>query len=201
MAMPGLGDDFEAAVVHRFNGVDEQINVWAFNVGVAGTGSQGDFEDDLIEFLTAVYQEIESDISDKIVVEELRWRNITDDGPTQFVPWHGPYVGGTGSGDALPPQVSALMLLRTGVKGVQGRKYMPAYTEPTQSGGLLTTAALGRLQAAAAVAIGPWSMTITGMQINAIVWSRSHGQAYDVAAIQARQRLAIQRRRAVGRGS
>lgn len=201
MALPGLGDVIEIAMVHVFDSVDEQINVWNAKVAVAGGGSENDFNDDLLEMLGGMYAIVESDISDRVAVTEIRWRNVTDDGPTIFVPWAGTYTGGTGSGDALPPQVAALLLLRTGVKGVQGRKYLPTYTEPTQSGGILTAGTLGRLQTFAAEVASQQDLTLTEISLAFHVWSKVHGQSYPVSAVQARQRVAIQRRRSVGRGS
>lgn len=202
MAIPGLGDLVEVACVHTFNGVDEMINVWHLHVAVAGSGSETDFSEDLITLFGGLYGNIEDEMSNKVDAQEIRWRNVTDDGPTIFVPWiGGGYNGGTGTADALPPGTTALILERTGTKGVQGKKYMPVFTEPTQDAGTLTPEAYTHLQDVADLLETQQPLLETAIEVTFHVYSRTLGNDFPITAGQARPQLAYQRRRRAGRGS
>lgn len=201
MALPGLGDLFEVTVVHVFNSVDEQVSVYHNHVAVAGTGDDADFAEDLIELYGSLYEIIEQDMPGEVDIVELRWRNVTDDGPTQFIPWVGTYGGGIGTGDPLPPGATALLLLRTGIKNVQGRKYLPVFMETTQSGGIWGSGTQGRLNAFAGVLDNQMPLAVTGMEVTWHVYSRESGLDYPVTGAQARPMVAYQRRRRAGRGS
>jgi hypothetical protein len=201
MALPGLGDLIEVAVVHVFGASDEQINVYHNHVAVAGTGSDADFDDDLIELYTNLYQIIEIDISTDVNIVELRWRNVTDNTPARFVPWTGLYTGGTNGGDPLPPGDTAMLLLRTGVLNVQGRKYLPSFGETTQSGGVWGAATLGRMNAFANILTQQEPLANTGIELVWHVYSRSTGLDYPVINATGRPVVAYQKRRKQGRGS
>lgn len=196
-----VGDVFEVAVVHTFNLSDEQVNVFRFKVTTGGVPTEAEFADDIVEWFANMYAEIGGDMSNDIDPLELRYRDITHDLATVYVPWVGSYGGGTGTADALPPQNAALVLERTGTKNVVGKKYLPTFTEATQVGGVIGATNLGHIDNWCTYLLSGTAFSISGIEWMPYVHSRSLGSDIKVLAAQPRVQMAIQRRRRVGRGS
>lgn len=201
MAIPGLGDIIEVVMTHKHNNIDDVINVWHLKVAVAGSGTELQLSADLIDMFTDIYAVIEADICTTIDPVQLSWRNVTDDGPMNFQAWSGTYTGGTNSGDCLPPGATALMLLRTGTKGVLGRKYLPPFGESRQADGVWGAATITNLGTLAGLLDNQFSLPLTSLEVVFVVWSRTQGQAFNVSSAQGQPLVAYQRRRRPGRGS
>lgn len=201
MAVLSVGDHINVAIVHVFDSVDEQINVFDLQVSTGAVAPQADITQDIIDMFSLVYATIEDDITDNLRCVELRYRNVTLGEPTRYAPWTGSYIGGTGSADSLPPQNAALVILRTETVNVQGKKYLPTFTEPSQANGVLTAGALADVQdfcdALFAVLTGP----LTSADFLPGVYSRKLSDLKVVSSAQPRPQLAIQRDRRIGRGS
>src|SRR6185295_16868067 len=115
-------DIIEVACVQGFGLDNEVVNVFHIRPTGAGSFTEAEADADIAPAFSGLYNTIEGGLSTGMVARELRWRNITQGGPTRFIPWDPSYAGGTLIGDALPPGAALLVLLRTGVLNVQGKK-------------------------------------------------------------------------------
>jgi hypothetical protein len=201
MALPGLGDLLEVAIVHTLGPVDEQINVFHMHVAVAGTGTDADLDADLLEYFGDAYALIEHLMPTSMDVQEIRYRNVTDNTPTRYVPWTGTYTGGTSTGEHLPPACAALILYRTGVLKVLGKKYLPTFSEAAQDGGVWSAGTLGSVGAFGGATDGQVTMPVTNIELEFRVFSRTLGNDYPIIGAQARSQVAYLRSRRFGRGS
>lgn len=195
------GDIFEIALVHVFQNVNECINVLHFQLGVLEDPTPAAMDADFIEFLGDTYAMIEGLMSTEVDIQELRYRNLTDDGPTRYVPWSGPYTGGTSGADSLPPGTSALILWRTGTKKVTGRTYLPPFTESAQTAGIWSAGVMGDLGAFAEELSSHWIGGSTGNEYDLRVWSKRLSASVDITGPTAKPIVAYMRRRRQGRGS
>lgn len=201
MAVLSVGDHINVAIVHVFDSVDEQINVFDLQVSTGAVAPQDDITQDIIDMFSTVYATIAEDITDNLRCVELRYRNVTLDEPTRYAPWNGAYVGGLGTADSLPPQNSALVILRTDTRGVQGKKYLPTFTEPTQANGVLTSGTLDDVQDFCDALFSSLTGPLTSVDFLLGVYSRKLGDMVIASAAQPRPQMAIQRDRRIGRGS
>lgn len=195
------GDTIEVACVHVFNNVEEVINVWHMTTMGGGTMDDVTADGDIAGQMGFMYSEIDSIISNSVDATEIRWRNLTADGPTRFIGWGAGYVGGTASAEALPPGDTLLLLLRTGVKNVQGRKYFPPFTEAAQSNGVWgagTITAMGAFTSEVEAGFGG-SVSLVDWEFR--VYSRALGTAHPIIGTRVQPIVAYQRRRRQGRGS
>lgn len=195
------GDILEVAVVHTFQDINECINVLHFQVGVLEDPSLPAIDEDLKEFLGDTYALINDLMSVDVDIVELRYRNLTDDGPTRYVPWTGSYTGGTSGGDSLPPGTSALVLWRTGTKKVTGRTYLPPFVESTQTAGIWSSGAMGAIGAFATELSSHWVGGSTSNEYDLRVWSKRLAASVDITGPAAKPIVAYMRRRRQGRGS
>lgn len=194
-------DILEIAAVHTYNGVDEVINVWHVRRSVAGSSTESDTDEDIQGGMRDLYTTIESSISSDVVTVELRWRNITQNGPTRFIAFNNTYTGGLGTGDMLPPGVAALLIMRTGTVGVQGKKYLPPFTEPSNNGGTLIGVGAVDMNNLATQVMTGFDGDGTALHYNFVVYSRTLGTAHSLISALKRPTFAYQRRRRAGRGS
>lgn len=202
MASIALADIIRAAVRHKFDGVDDQVNVMHFvmlDAPAAETDQQ--ILTDIAETIGDFYATFASHMSNLIEPVGIDFYNVTDDGPLGQYPFPGTYGGGTGSGEALPPHDTVLMLFPTAFKRRVGRIYLPTMTEAVQNRGQLTSGLITSLDAAASLFLSAQAGTITSLAYEYRVYSRSNGTADAPTGWRPSSRVAVQRRRKEGRGS
>ena len=197
----GLGDVIEIAAVHSFEGTDEVINVWHWKAAVASVAGLAEEDTDIGTLMDLLYSTIEGNMPSVLAATEIRWRNVTDNTPTRYINWPGPYLGGTNAGASLPPGVSPLLILRTGSLGRTGKKFMPPFCESQSTGGTLDGGALGPLGDLAAELLIQQSGVASSMELVSVVYSRTYGTSHPVISVKVSPNLAYQRRRRQGHGS
>jgi len=180
-----------------FNGVDEQVNVLHLIVTNGGTSPENDVLNDVHDFLEAAYGELVPGIASVLDHGGASVFNVTAHGPIGEVSPIAALNGGA-TGQCLPPQVAALLVLPTAVSRVQGRVYIPTTAEGYNDGGLVELA-----YRAFIVDFGDYlTTTYVGAAGNSLRYRvvGAHGNLVPTSAFVV-PRFRTQRRRTSGRGS
>ncbi len=104
----------------------------------------------------------------------------------------------TQSAEGLPPGDCFLVIGRTGVKHVMGKKYIPGPAEPAQANGIVVPAAVTQLEGFAAKWLNPTNAPLSGGPTPA-VWGPIHGFTA-LSSIKVDTNVYHLRRRQQGRG-
>lgn len=201
------GDNIRASF--RMTGSDGQdiVNVYHYQADFTAAASDQDVADAINDHLDNAYGncndmytnalspvDLKIDIVNFVSGVEKIVRNVGlfVFAATNFVP------GGTG--DALPPQDSALVKFLTGIGKVYGRKYLGQLVEAAQNAGTPSATLLTRLTAFAATILAGGSVAGSGALVPGVM---SEKQADFVAFTEADydNPFSGQRRRRVGSGS
>jgi hypothetical protein len=111
------------------------------NAGAAAS-ADADFLTAVELWLSDMYDWMSTAISDQVTpvdivcdVVEFQGGKVVTVTQVGTIPWT-TWGGGTGAADPLPSGTAMVVNLVTGLSGVQGRKYLPYFTESHQSGGI-----------------------------------------------------------------
>lgn len=132
MADIDAGDVLEIAVLGRFNTTDDVINIYHCVITEPKGESKAEALSWVGEWFTDIAATIEDQVSNDYLVVELKVSNATQD---TFIGIITVGVSGSNAGETLPPHVTALVMARTDVSGICGRKYLPPFGEDTQDNG------------------------------------------------------------------
>lgn len=148
MAAIDVGDVLEAVIKGKFLSTDDIVSVFQTKITdeQGGTAAEGLIFID--EWFTALVTSLVAEFSNAYSVPEILVTNLTQD---SFIGQLTPAFAGTNVADATSPQICALVMARTGVTSVQGRKYLGVFTEEDVDGGTWSTGLIDNLVTAADV--------------------------------------------------
>jgi hypothetical protein len=176
------------------------VNVYHVKLIDGGSGAADEEYRALIQaWVEDLYTEVKAFVSDLVQGRVIELYNVTDDTPEAPLEFD-PTWGGGASGQLLPQGVAAFVFARTNTKRVQGRKYLPVFTESANEVGSWGTTtrtamvAFGTRWAAGFIAAGGESI-LTG------VYHKSTGTLLPIVNTAIRTDARYQRRRIAGRGS
>jgi hypothetical protein len=198
MADVSTNDVVKATVkMNLFNGQSAVQNVFQFRLNtssVTDTGARAD----LVEKLETFYGELEVVLSEHLTFEEVDFFNLTTGQPmgaTEF----DVLATGANVGDVLPGGVAGLIVFRTGISRVLGRKYIGGFTEGNSSDGAVDSGALAALADAGGFMLGSFvGISTGGTWLPGVISTAGPFWAYQEAII--RNIWAYQRRRRPGAG-
>lgn len=127
-------------------------NVWHIRKVSVGTVADSLALDDIAGALDGLYEGIDDIISTEVSPEEIGFYDVTNDVPLPSQDWD-TFAGGAAGGVAVPSGVAYLLLLRTGVKRVTGRKFFGQGASGYLTGGNWNVSALTPLAAMGALVI------------------------------------------------
>lgn len=172
--MPVL-DDAILRIVASMLWSDAGVNQNVYNAKISGGGGPYDdidVADDAVDWLDNMYLNITANCSDEIAGNScivykydtagLDWDEVT----SQVWNWN-PGV----TSDYLPRAVAALLRLWTTDPDVQGKKYLPGFTEDVNDDGLFGAGVLVNLLAFAADWYTPFVGAATGATFTPGIWS------------------------------
>lgn len=200
MAAMDVGDVLEATLNGRFDTTDEMINVLQVKISDAQGGSAAEALAFISEWTIGLMTALSGAVTTRYSIPTIDIHNLTQN---TFVGQFITTLGGLNASEALPPQITALIMARTTTVSVEGRKYAPVFGEDQCNGGRWSAAA----QAAMIAFGGLWSALFvatnlvagTGIIVTKLagVMTAEHPIAATRIIIDAR----TQRRRTIGRGS
>ena len=122
------GDVLRVALEWLVDGSDQQVNVQHV---VLDSVTPGDTDSDIMAdiaagFLASVYDEVLTFITDKAIGQLMTGQNLTQ---ATILPPTPNNIDGTNAGEILPLPVTALVFYPTTISRVQGRTYLPTFTE------------------------------------------------------------------------
>lgn len=196
----------------KFNGQDDQVNVWFFRCLTAGSCLTADLVLDVQTWLDQVFNPINAavpagslvayDLKIDLVHYDVGTAKIITDQNLYLGPWTVQNPPG-GAGEALPLMTSAVVHCRTSRPKTRGRKFLPAFVESQSgNGGQLTSAAKTLVLAAAAAMLQQLAITPGTAVFLPGVISKYGTVAYFLNFLSAvvTDYLCTQRRRRVGVG-
>jgi len=196
-----VGDIIRVAARQSWDVTEDVVNVFHFNiVAVPSPNTAAALLEDIGEHLSTAWAEIAPDLTNLLDPVDISVFNVSDDAPIGVGSWGAGYVGGTGSGEAMPPADALLILNSTGVKRRIGRIYLGGTLESQQAGGVWTAGMVADAGAFNA-ALTDLTTLSNGTQVQYIVYSRSGGVGSLVVSSRVVRQTAYQLRRKRGRGS
>lgn len=162
-------------VVAQMLWTDGNINQNVFNCVVTGAGApwdESDIVDDMEDWLDDMYANLTSTLSDELdgnSVTVYEWDSVDSDwdevGSQAWV-WNP-----TNTGEQLPRGVAGLINLWTSDPDVQGKKYIPGFTEGNITDGLFNAGVLTTLLAFALDWYTPFVGATSGGTFTPGIWS------------------------------
>lgn len=186
------------APVWRYNGADEQVNVWHFRV-TSVPATVGLLHDDIDEMLEDLYGNTLASTVDELDHARTEIFNMSTQAPEAWMGANSA-LNGTDASDPLPSGVAALVYGRTTVSRIIGKKYLPTFGESQTSGGVWDSTTQTRLDDMAA----RWALGFTGANgtvFESGVWSVGLNQLVALLSTQSSTTPAYMRRRKLGRGA
>ncbi len=167
-------------VAAQYNGVNgDSINVYHWRMIIEGGGGEQDVLEDIDARLGGLYSAVNDQISDSQTPIGAEVDNITQGTKVGFTnDWAVALGSGGANDDVLPVQSTALVLGLTPVLRVQGRKYLPPFTESATVGGVWTAAIIADLDAYADLYTQPF-VSGNNNTYDAGVQQRSNGALGD----------------------
>lgn len=162
-------------VVASFLWTDGNVNMNVFNAVMSGAGSpweDSDIADDAEAWLDNMYLNLVAGLSDEIDGNEVivyKYDTVGDDWDEVFS--QGWTFNPTAASQQLPRGVGPLVRLWTVDPDVQGKKYVPGWTEGDLEDGLLSAAAIVSLLAFAADWYLPFAGAVSGGTWTPGIWS------------------------------
>ncbi len=129
------------------NAEDDMVGVFHYGVSVASETDEQTLLNIAI-VIEAVYAFLNPRVFQDVAYEEISVKNVTQNKILGDTPWP-VLTNGVLAGDALPPQVVALVLGSTASPTRQGRKYFGGFEESDNDGGVISTTLLTALTNAA----------------------------------------------------
>lgn len=136
------GDVLQIRQASSFNDDFQFLNVFYAEVVTAPSGGDDDVLTDLDTWVDSVISPLLAHYPDSWDTDPSDVLNLTQD---EFVGTVSTELVGTGTGDALPFQVAALVLGKTADRGHTARKYFGPFTEASCTDGIWTTACQDQL--------------------------------------------------------
>lgn len=182
----------------RYTSAADIVNVLHLKVGTDTPTAWSDVAADIAGFLVAMYDPIISHMATGVVHAGTQVQNVTQG--TILPPLSSTaYLDGTNVGDALPPQITCLCLFHTLYSRVQGRIYLPTFTETEQTAGAWSAGVVSDVEDALDYLLLPQTM-VNGTTLRYCVQSTSHGALYPLSRAMVTSPR-VQRRRRIGAGS
>ena len=166
----GDGDVIRVTAVLKRATVDDVMNVFYARLVAGGGASQSALRGDLAAWMEDVYDGLQPGIVDDVTFDEIQLFNMTDGTPEPTESWPTLTVGGS-TGDPLPEGVAALVIARTGLSRVIGKKYFGLFSEAAATDGLWTAPTMALFATAGA----DWITPFTGASLatwDPVVWRR-----------------------------
>lgn len=193
------GDVLEITCKLSFNNVSAIRNVYHVRSNDVETATDAAIVDDIAEYMSLMYAEIEGLISNNVTAETVQVVNLTADRDMGEVPWTLDFAGGTATSDTYALGVAAVLRLLTGYRGHQGRKFLGALAEGLiGDDALFVSSALLMLASFAAMLLQP--IEILDSLLYFSVYDRIHGVARQITEVVINSVPGYQRRRKQGRG-
>ena len=200
--MADVDDVIRVACRQEFQGRDDVVNVMHWAIGTMPTpATDAAIMADLGNIISKIYLEVATWISNEVDIIDLSFYNVTDDQPVGVTSWPGPYSGGASAGEALPAQITAMLLLPTNVKRTIGRIYLPVMTEGAQDAGEWVAGVHTDVDTMGSFLLAPTEGDLFGGFYRYGVLKRSTGILHFPTSMRLASQAATQRRRKVGRGS
>lgn len=200
--MTGATDIVRVSCRQSFDGVEDQVNVFHFIVQtVPDPNTEANIMADLGDIISTAFEALEGQIVNNVQPVDMTFYNVSDDVPIGVTTWPGPYSGGTGSGEGLPPHDSALVILPVGAKRTQGRIYLPTMLEASQNDGVWVAGVHTAVDAFLSLLLDIQTGTPGGGEYQYGIWKRSNTTMHYPYSGRLSSQVAVQRRRKRGRGS
>ncbi len=116
-------DVIEVSARGEFNGIEDVVNVFQFQLTSVGDVTEAVTLTDLSVHLDNIFGNLGASQTDDFVYRDLTFRNITQDLVLGVIPWPTLTVGGSASGN-LPPGVAGVINMATNVARVVLRKFI-----------------------------------------------------------------------------
>ena len=200
MAEVNANDLVEVKVNGTFQGSDDVLNIFQAKMTDPVGGTAAETLVWASEWILALYVALISEFVDTYGFSSVDVQNLTQD---QFLGNPVTLFLGANVSDPLPPQSCALIMARTAVDEIDGRKYFGVFGEDTQAGGLLAAGVLTDLATFGGNWRVPFAATNAVVGIGQVVTKAPPAAPVgrDITAIRVITHIRTQRRRTLGRGS
>lgn len=198
MADFDIGDLVRVAVRWRYNDAADIVNVLHFRIDSNGASNTTEALEDIMELTAAPYAPVVPYISEVCVHADFQLTNVTKNQVWGVFP-PDPALDGAGGSDALPPQTTALLLMRTLTPRVMGRINLPPFSNVDNDDGVISPAAVADIEDMGTYLLSPHTGS-NGLGMHYVVWRGGTTSATPTNR-RAVPAYRIQRRRQVGRGS
>lgn len=192
------GDVVRMAVVWRFDGAADQVNVLHAILGPNVSTTDAGVLADIGLYVRAAYQFVLTEVCTLVTHDRIEVKNVTDNTVFGALPRDN-NLDGAEAAQCLSPDTTALIVFRTLLSRVSGRIYLPTFSEAQQSGGELITASTDNMADMADFLMTTQNM-VNGTDITYAVHSVS-GVTRVPISYRVIANTRKQARRQVGRGS
>lgn len=199
MADVDNGDVLRIAATWEYDGTEEVTNVFHVLVTSGGNKAFGDVSDDIEQYIDLMFDNIDTFLSDLMLVDRLSVANVTQHLVFGTLSWGAMAQGGS-AGDPTASGVCLLAYGRTYKPRVQIKKYYGVFTEPDINDGSWSVGIRAAVTTDFNAHINPQTMT-DGLAITGVAWNRdleTHTLANSSVTV---VEPCYQRRRRRGRGS
>lgn len=200
MADVNADDIVEVKVNGSFQGSDDVVNIFHSKITDPVGGTAAETLVWASEWILDMYAEMIFDFAGTYGFASVDVQNLTQDAflgnpVTLFL--------GSNPGEALPPQICCLIMGRTSVDEIDGRKYLGVLGEDTQNGGLFNALLLTRAAAFGAKWRTVFAASSAVVGIGQVVTKAPPAApvGHDITAVRVITHGRTQRRRTLGRGS
>lgn len=195
-----VDDKVRVTAVFKRSDTGEQINSFVVNIDNVGAGGDAGFRSDIQEWIDDLYSDVQSFISDVVSGDRIELDNLTSGVPDSPIAFDPAWVGGRTAEDPMPSAVSGLVLLRTGVSRIQGRKYLPSFGVGTLGTNHWAPTVITAMNAFGSKFLGSFTGA-QGWEVHGLVPAPSVNGYFTPVSAAAVLVPAYQRRRKEGRGS
>lgn len=195
-----VGDVIRATAVLKQSGTDDLVNVYHVRITTdPGASNDDECVEDISNILELAYGHLNGSLPTSLVYDHIDFQNITKNEEMPSVNWASLGTGG-GAADAPSPQVASLVVYKVGIPGVQGRKYLPCFTEGLLDEGAITAGGVALLDGFVVRTVGI-KVGGNGWQIEFGIRREGDGSFHPYISGRPIPFTRTQRRRTRGRGS
>lgn len=157
-----VGDIIRVAPRMTSSNSGDLVNVYHFKLTGPGSLSDADMIDDMCDLMDAMYDVLDTSITDEISFSDINVFNVTQDTP------HGPQdwptlTAGSNQAVPLPSQTAAFIQTPTGLSRSWGRKFLGGFTtDHLSQDGNIATGFLAVLVSFANVWLNQTGVTLNG---------------------------------------
>lgn len=192
------GDTLRVTAVQSFGVAASAMNVYSFRCLGTGPWDDADVMEVVEVHLSSIYNHTNAFTVSLINPVEIRAFNDTQNAPIATVPWT-TWAGGTAAQEPLPYGVAILVLFRTSVPRVLGRKFLPGCGEGNCSGAAFDATVLAGATAYAGNLMTDYTDVGLGLTLQYRIKDKFGGEHIPSEAVVSLN-PAYQRRRRAGRG-